>query len=134
MTGKPFLDTNVVAYALTNDVRKKTIAEELLLGKPCISIQVVNELVSACIRKLSYSREAAIAAGRMVMELCDVLPLDGSDVEQAFQLSERYGFSHWDALILAAAIRHGCGVVLSEDMQHGQNIVGNLRIDNPFKQ
>ena len=53
---------------------------------------------------------------------------------KAFRLSERYGFSHWDALILAAAIRHGCGVVLSEDMQHGQNIVGNLRIDNPFKQ
>jgi len=134
MTGKPFLDTNVVAYALTNELRKKAIAEELLLGKPCISIQVVNELVSACIRKLGYSREAAIAAGRMAMQLCDVLPLDGGDVEQAFQLSERYGFSHWDALILAAAIRHGCGVVLSEDMQHGQNIVGNLRIDNPFKQ
>ncbi|MGH8532284.1 MAG: hypothetical protein ACREV1_06005 [Gammaproteobacteria bacterium] len=30
MTGKPFLDTNVVAYALTNELRKKAIAEELL--------------------------------------------------------------------------------------------------------
>ena len=84
MTGKPFLDTNVVAYALTNELRKKAIAEELLLGKPCISIQVVNELVSVCIRKLGYSREAAIAAGRMAMQLCDVLPLDGGDVEQSF--------------------------------------------------
>jgi predicted nucleic acid-binding protein len=134
MSGKPFLDTNVVAYALTNDARKKAIAEELLARQPCISVQVVNELVNVCVRKLGYSREAAIAAGRMVMQLCNVLPLDSKDVEQAFQLSDRFGYSHWDALILAAAVRQGCDVLYSEDMQHGQEIGGVVRIENPFAQ
>jgi predicted nucleic acid-binding protein len=134
MSGKPFLDTNVVAYALTNDVRKKVIAEDLLANRPYISVQVVNELVNVCVRKLGYSRETAIASGRMVMRLCDVSPLDSQDVEQAFQLYERFGYSHWDALILAVAIRQGCSVVYSEDMQHGQTISAGLRIENPFAQ
>jgi predicted nucleic acid-binding protein len=40
---EPFLDTNVVAYALANDARKKGIAEELLLDRPWVSVQVINE-------------------------------------------------------------------------------------------
>ena len=134
MSGKPFLDTNVVAYALTNDARKKAIAEDLLAKQPCISVQVVNELVNVCVRKLGYSRETAIAAVRMVMQLSDVSPLDREDVEQAFQLYDRFGYSHWDALILAVAVRQGCDVVYSEDMQHGQEIDGVVRIENPFAQ
>lgn len=132
MTGKPFLDTNVVAYALTDDTRKKDIAEKLLLDAPFVSVQVINELVNVCIRKLGYSREAAIAAGRMVMQLCIVLPMDAKDVEQAFQFCQRFGYSHWDALILAVAVRQGCNIVYSEDMHDGQEVGGGLRIENPF--
>jgi predicted nucleic acid-binding protein len=40
-------------------------------------------------------------------------------------------FSFWDALILEAALRGGADRLLTEDLQHGQEIEG-LRIDNPF--
>jgi predicted nucleic acid-binding protein len=132
MSAKPFLDTNVVAYALANDARKKSIAEGLLLDRPSLSVQVINELVSVGVRKLGYSREASIAAARMVMRTCEVLPMDVQDVERAFQLTERYGFAHWDALILVVALRYGCDVVYSEDMQHGQEIAPGLTVINPF--
>lgn len=132
MSAKPFLDTNVVAYALANDIRKKGIAEELLLDRPHVSVQVINELVSVAVRKLGYSKETSIAAARMVMQQCVVLPMDGTDVQRAFEITERYGFGHWDALILAVALRHGCDTVYSEDLQHGQRIEPGLAVANPF--
>jgi predicted nucleic acid-binding protein len=42
-----------------------------------------------------------------------------------------HGFSFWDALVLRMAKQAGCRVLLSEDMQHGQEIDG-VKIVNPF--
>ena len=38
-----FLDSNIVLYALDIDITKRNIAWKLLLGLPCISLQVINE-------------------------------------------------------------------------------------------
>lgn len=43
----------------------------------------------------------------------------------------RYGFSFYDALIIAAALDAGCTRLYTEDFQHGQKIDG-LEIQNPF--
>jgi predicted nucleic acid-binding protein len=40
-------------------------------------------------------------------------------------------FSLWDALLLATAERHGCEIVLSEDMQDGARL-GGVIVLNPF--
>lgn len=132
MSARRFLDTNVVAYVLANDPRKKAIAEDLLLDRPWISVQVVNELVSVAIRKLRYSREASVAAASMIIRQCNVVPMDLADVQEAFRIGQRYGFAHWDALILAVARRHGCECLYSENLQHGQQIAEDLKIVNPF--
>lgn len=134
MSARPFLDTNVVAYALTDDVGKKTIAEDLLLERPVVSVQVINELVNVCVRKLKLPRETATAAARMVMHLCEISSMEAGDIELAFRLSEQLGYSHWDSLILAVALRQGCDTVYSEDMQHNQIVADGLRIINPFAQ
>jgi predicted nucleic acid-binding protein len=133
MSDRAFLDTNVIAYTLANAARKKEIAEGLLLNRPVISVQVVNELVSVAMRKLGYPRDAAIAAARVVMDQCEVMPLEPQDVVQAFAIGDRYGFSHWDALIVAVASRFGCDTLYSEDMQDGQVLAAGLRVVNPFK-
>jgi predicted nucleic acid-binding protein len=39
--------------------------------------------------------------------------------------------SWYDALIVAGAIEAQCGVLYSEDLQHGQRF-NDLRIENPF--
>jgi predicted nucleic acid-binding protein len=49
----------------------------------------------------------------------------------ALRITERYRFSLWDSLIIAAAIAAGCDRLMSEDMSHGQTIEG-LAIVNPF--
>ncbi|MEO5344322.1 MAG: nucleic-acid-binding protein, partial [Gammaproteobacteria bacterium SHHR-1] len=48
-------------------------------------------------------------------------------------IASRYSLSHYDSLILAAALEAGCSVVYSEDMQHGQQINNRLTIINPFR-
>ena len=50
---------------------------------------------------------------------------------RALDLRERYDFSFYDSLIVAAALEAGCTRLYSEDMQHGQQI-RHLTIYNPF--
>jgi predicted nucleic acid-binding protein len=51
---------------------------------------------------------------------------------KAVRLKGKYGFQYYDALIVATALEHGCNILFSEDMQHGQVIEDSLRIINPF--
>ncbi|MBE0593812.1 MAG: PIN domain-containing protein [Gemmatimonadales bacterium] len=127
-----FLDTNVVVYLLADDPTKAARAETLLTARPCISTQVVNEFINVCTRKLKLTRTAAHEGARALMAHCEVVPINAATVEHAIRLGERYGFSHWDALIVAAAQGAGCATLFSEDMQHDQSLDG-LRIRNPFR-
>lgn len=49
----------------------------------------------------------------------------------AWQVQDRFGFSFWDSLIVAAAKLASCEILLSEDLQAGQDLAG-LRVVNPF--
>ena len=50
---------------------------------------------------------------------------------RALEIQARYRYGFYDSLIIAAALEAGCQRLLSEDMQHGQQIE-HLRIVNPF--
>jgi predicted nucleic acid-binding protein len=50
---------------------------------------------------------------------------------KAFDLSNRFQTSYWDAAILAAAQELGCHTLYSEDFNHGQDYDG-VRVINPF--
>ncbi|MHB8255562.1 MAG: PIN domain-containing protein [Acidiferrobacter sp.] len=52
-------------------------------------------------------------------------------LDAAWELMDRFGFSWWDAQIVAAARLEGCTVLLSEDMQDRPDVWG-IRILNPF--
>jgi predicted nucleic acid-binding protein len=51
--------------------------------------------------------------------------------EDAWRIQDRYGFSWFDSLLLAAAAHAGCSAFVSEDLQNGQAVEGMLVI-NPF--
>ena len=57
--------------------------------------------------------------------------VDDSTVDIAWQMQDAYSLSYWDALMLAAARQQGCAFLLTEDLQHGQQIDG-VQIVNPF--
>jgi predicted nucleic acid-binding protein len=50
---------------------------------------------------------------------------------EALALQSRYRLSWYDSLIVCAAMQAECGILYSEDMQHGQRF-GTLQIQNPF--
>lgn len=126
-----FADTNVVLYLL-DDGPKADRAEVILGQGPRISVQVLNESLVNCRRKAGLGREEAAAFLEGVRALCPVedLTVQTHDVGRA--LAERYGFSIYDAMIVASALVAGCTTLWSEDMQDGLLVEGQLRIVNPF--
>ena len=132
MTAKIFLDTNIALYTMGQDDRKKLIARELVARLPFVSAQVVNECVNVCLRKFGFGRERAYAFADLLMQKTNVLPVDELVIRKSADVAMRFQFSNWGALIIAAALLADCGTLYSEDMQHGQEIEGRLRIVNPF--
>ena len=53
-------------------------------------------------------------------------------VERAWYWMDEAQVSYWDGLILGAAERLGCTVLLSEDFQAGRSY-GLVRVVNPFE-
>lgn len=126
-----FFDTNVLLYLLSDDSAKADRAEELLASGGRVSVQVLNEFASVATRKLAMSMSEVRDILSTVRSVCAVMPLDVETHDLGLDLAERYRFSVYDALIVAAASRAGCTVVYSEDFQDGQAIEG-LTIRNPF--
>ena len=52
MSDKIFVDSNVFVYILSDDERFREKALSILDSNPIITVQVVNENVMACIKKL----------------------------------------------------------------------------------
>ena len=52
--------------------------------------------------------------------------------ELGLALAERNRLSVYDAMIVAAGLLAGCDTLLSEDMQHGFVVAGELTVVNPF--
>ena len=133
MASLTFVDTNVLAYAYDGDSpAKREIARRVLndLGGAVISTQVLLELYAVLTRKLGLPQETAYQAVDALMDL-EVVPTDARLVSDGLRLSVDSNISHWDALIVVAAVRAGCDTLLTEDLSHGQVIEG-IRIVNPF--
>jgi len=62
----------------------------------------------------------------------EVVLLTQNIIGTAFDIKERYSFSYYDSLIVAAAIENGCSVLFSEDLQNDQLIQLELTISNPL--
>ena len=73
--------------------------------------------------------DLAMVGGLLVM----VMMSGYENFVSALDVAARYGFSHYDSLIIAAALESGCSTLYSEDLRHGQVIDQHLTIINPFK-
>lgn len=138
MTGKVFVDTNVLIYAHDLDAGSKhTIAAAILkdlwstrLGM--LSTQVLQEFYVNVSRKIPSPLSPAIAR-EIVRSYCawPVQVLEPEMILRASEIEERHRLSFWDALIVTAALAGHAGKILSEDLQSGKMIDGIL-IENPF--
>ena len=130
-----FIDSNVVLYLLSEDTAKADEVEALLLLKPVISVQVLNEVTNVCIRKLKMGWEDTGQFLELVTSFCQTVPLTLTTHQLARQIAERHRLAFYDACIAAAALSAGCQTLYTEDMHNGLTLAhadASLTIKNPF--
>jgi predicted nucleic acid-binding protein len=140
MNGRFFLDTNVFVYSLDRSSPAKQkratqlVREAAATGKGIVSYQVVQEFFNVALRGFADVMSIAKAERYLASVFRPMLAVQSSQalLADGLRLYERYRLSRYDSLIIAAALEAECGVLYSEDMQHGQTF-GHLRIDNPFR-
>lgn len=134
MTDSVFLDSNILIYSYSNsEINKQQIARKLVTeSNSFISTQVLQELCNTVTRKFKFSY---IQASNAIKECCSNNNLHVNTektITLACEVADRYRFSFYDSLIIAAALESGCSVLYSEDLQDGQVINDQLRVENPF--
>ena len=125
-----FFDTNVLLNLLSKDAAKADRAEALLATGGIVSVQVLNEFASVA-RKLAMTIAEIREILSTMRAVCLVRSLDIETHELGLEMAERYGFSIYDGLIVAAAVSAGCAILYTEDLQQGQ-VIDQLTIQNPF--
>ena len=128
---KPFIDSNVVLYLFSSDTLKADRTESLLQSGGLISVQVLNEVASVCLRKLKMTWEDVDAVLETLKTTCEVLPVTLATHEKAVGLAKRFQISFYDANIVATAILGGADTLFSEDMQNGMSME-SVTVVNPF--
>ena len=133
---RTFLDTNILVYGDDGDEPEKQrkaldlIAVHRQMRTGVVSLQVLQEYFTVVTRKKKL--DPGIARTKVEIYSRFHLGEPGvSDILAAIDIHRLHGFSYWDALVLRMAKQTGCRVLLSEDMQHGQDFDG-VRIVNPF--
>ena len=132
MPADVFFDTTVLVYILKEGDKKSAVADQLLAGGGVLSVQVLNEFANVARRKLGMSWKDTEEALANIRDLCSPpSPLTVETHAAALKIAKRYGFHIYDSLILASALENRCGILYSEDLQHGQKIE-SLTVQNPF--
>ena len=130
---RPFVDTNVLLYLLSDDTAKADRAEAVLADRVVISVQVLNEFANVAKQKLGLDWNELDETLADLRRFVDVRSLTIDTHDRGLALAQRYQLSVYDAMIAAAAIEADCAVLLSEDFQTGQVLDGRLTVRNPFQ-
>ncbi len=134
-----FIDTNIFVYSFDldeNEKREKAkeiIRNALNNGRGFISIQVIQEFYNVATKKFKVPLSILAAKEYLetvFMQLNVVYP-SFDFIYTGLDISTTTRYSFYDSLIISAALKSSCSLLLTEDMQQGQKI-RNLRIENPF--
>jgi predicted nucleic acid-binding protein len=132
-----FVDTNILLYAISKDPSeqaKAEIAREVMESRDlALSVQVIQEFYVQSTRSdKSDSLDHAQSLG--LIQSFMRFPIQETSmaiVLLAMATRQKYVLSYWDAAIIEAARVMKCDLVLSEDLNHGQDYDGVVVI-NPF--
>lgn len=137
MTVMRFVDTNILLYRISShpaEAKKQVVVEQILDGEDLqLSVQVLQEFYVQATRS---SRKDALLHEEAVTLISSwkrfpIQELTVNLLDAALIAKDRWQLSYWDATIIEAARMTGCEVVLSEDLNHGQNFHG-VTVINPF--
>ena len=138
MSGRVFVDTNVLIYA--HDIstgakheKARSLVERLWQERTgAVSTQILQELYVSlrhkAARPLASEEARALVADYLRWE---VVVNSGESILDAIVLEQRYGISFWDALVVHSARTCGAELLYSEDLSDGQ-AYDSVRVVNPF--
>ena len=127
-----FFDTNVLLYLLSADTEKADIAEQLLAQGGSTSVQALNEFTNVSLRKLRMPLADVREVLAVVRRCLKVVPVTQEVHALGLDLLERYRFSVYDSMIVAAALISECTVLWTQDSQSGLKVDRLLELRNPF--
>ena len=136
MTGKYFLDTNFLVYCFSEDEpeKRKKCLDILARAKDeasfVISTQVLNEFAAVMIKKFNQS-PIEVKAIIKDLSLFEVVNMDTELILEAIDIHILHQISYWDSLIISGAKSARCAVILTEDLNHDQEVAG-VKVQNPF--
>ncbi len=140
MNATIFVDTNIFVYARdATEPAKLAVAQDWLRRlwveqRGRTSMQVLSEYYATVTRKLSPGlREDDAWEDVEALLAWEPHEIDRDVLTHAREVERRHSLSWWDSMIVAAAELQHCGLLLSEDLQHGQSC-GSVKIWNPFKE
>ena len=133
-----FVDTDVFVYLFdAQDPARQRRARDVVAGLArykalVLSAQVLSELYVTVTRKLAEPLPPEQALRALAnLAVYPVVTVDAALVQRAASRSASESISHWDALIVEAAIEAGADTVYSEDLQPGSGYRGVTVVD-PF--
>lgn len=137
MSGKTFVDTNVLIYAHDVDAGAKHQIANAKLRElwqeetGVVSMQVLQEFYVNVTRKIArpLPRDRARAVVATYAEWCTETSV--SEVSAAFRIEDEAKIGFRDALIVASAAKSGAARILSDDLSAGQGIASVI-VENPF--
>ncbi|HTC48923.1 MAG TPA: PIN domain-containing protein [Candidatus Aquilonibacter sp.] len=137
MSGKTFVDTNVLIYGHDVDAKgkhevAKSVLRELWSQRTgVLSMQVLQEFYVNITRKITTPLPKDVA--RLVVNSYSIWCTETTPAEiaAAFRIEDESRIGFWDALIVASAVKAGTVRILSEDM-NAQQMIAGIRVENPF--
>lgn len=135
---KYFIDSNIVVYAYDHhepqkrekarQILKRGMMEENIVLSP----QVLGEFYVVVTKKIRNPISPGAALGIIeVLSVFSAVEIDALLVIKGINIQMKYKVSYWDSLILAAAERAECNILLTEDMKDGE-VFNNVTVTNPF--
>lgn len=138
MTGRVFVDTNVLIYARDlKDETKRQKARTWLLtlgetGLGILNLQVLNELTRWILKNETRRSVQDVRDEIEILRVWGDRPLDEDDVAIAWDIRARFGFQWFDCLLMAAAVKAECRYFLTEDLTGGATF-GPVTLIEPFR-
>ena len=137
MSGRFFLDTNILVYADDLDAGEKQerareiLQDALISNSGVVSTQVLQEFFVITTRKLGV--EASIARRKVeLLSRLDLVLVRLDLILGAIDLHRLNRISFWDALIVKCAAAAGCSRLITEELHHGQ-VIDGVQVENPFR-
>jgi predicted nucleic acid-binding protein len=130
-TEAAFIDSNILLYWASGDLKKAQIAETIISARPTISVQVLNEFVAVSRKKHRAPLDKINIALKLTKVTCSVVSLSIDMHVLALEIAQLNQINIYDACIVAAAELAGCDTLYTEDLNDGQRI-GSVTIRNPF--